>query len=118
MAIASTKAKFIKEGKTLDYTVAAAGTAVKCGDFKVVAGCNCLALWDIAVGTSGTLKILQKGEVVKVKTDEAIGATNAGVAVYLDSNMLITKTATNNTLLGYTAAAVAATDLEFDVVCA
>ena len=50
-------------------------------------------------------------------TDEAIGSTNAGVAIYVDSSGLATKTSTSNTLLGYTAYAVASTDLTFSVVC-
>jgi len=126
MAISKTSAKFTKEGDTLNYTVAANGTAVKCGAFLTAAGCNCLALREIAAGTTGALKILQRGEVVTITTDDAIGQTNAGVAVYLDGNNLVTKSATrtvgestvNNTLLGYTAGAVTATDLSFDIICA
>ena len=119
MAIAKTSGVFVKEGKTLDITIAASGTAVKCGDIKVVDGCNCLALWDIAAGSSGSLHIMHKGEVVKITTDEAIGATDAGTAIYVvAATGLVTKTADNNTLLGYAAAAVGATDLSFDIVCA
>ena len=62
--------------------------------------------------------MLHKGEVVEITTDDKIGATLAGVAIYLDSSGLVTKTATNNTLLGYTAAAIGADDLTFTVVCA
>jgi len=126
MAISSNSAKFVKKGDTLDYTIAAAGTAVNCGDFVKAGGCVCLAIWDIAAGTSGTLKILHKGEVITVTADDAIGATDAGVAIYLDASLLITKNATsgsgeatvNNTLLGYTAKSVGATDKTFDVICA
>ena len=119
MAISKTAGVFVKEGDTLDITIAADGTAINCGDIKVVDGCNCLALWDIAAGTSGTMKILHKGEVVKITTDEAIGATAAGTAIYVvAATGLVTKTDTNNTLLGYAAAAIGATDLSFDIVCA
>lgn len=126
MAISTQSGVFVKEGKTLDITIAANGTAVKCGDIKVIDGCNCLALWDIPAGTSGSLHIMHKGEVVKITTDEAIGQTNAGVAIYLDENGVVTKSATHtkgsgtapNTLLGYTRAAVISTDLSFEIVCA
>ena len=57
-------------------------------------------------------------KVVEVVTNEAIGETNAGVAIYIDSSGLATKTSTSNTLLGYTRAAVGSTDLSFEVVCA
>lgn len=115
MAISKTAGVFVKEGKTLDFTATA---DVKCGDIKVINGCNCLALWDIPNGAKGSLKILAKGEVIKLTTDEAIGATNAGVAIYVTSAGLATKTAESNTLLGYTVAAVGATDLSFEIVCA
>jgi len=118
MAISKTSGKFTKCGQTIDYTIAAAGTAVKCGDLLKVAGCICLATSAIAAGETGALKVLQRGEVVTVTTDEAIGATNAGVAVYLTSGGLVSKTDTNNTLIGYTAAAVGASDLTFDIICA
>ena len=115
MAISTTAAKFRKTGDTLDYTAA---SAVKAGDILKVDGLLCMAQWDIAQGATGALKVLQRGEVVEVTTDEAIGATNAGVAIYVDSSGLATKTSTNNTLLGYTRAAVGSTDLSFEVVCA
>ena len=114
MAITATAAKFRKTGDTLDYTP---GSAVKAGDIIKVDGLLCIAQWDIPASTPGVLKVLHRGEVVEVTTDEAIGATNAGVAIYVDSSGLVTKTSTNNTLLGYTAYAVAATDLTFSVVC-
>lgn len=115
MAISTTAAKFRKTGDTLDYTAA---SAVKAGDIIKVDGLLCLAQWDIAQGATGALKVLQRGEVVEVTTDEAIGSTNAGVAIYVDSSGLATKTSTSNTLLGYTRAAVGSTDLSFEVVCA
>lgn len=115
MAITTTAAKFVKDGQTLDYTPT---SAVSCGDILVVDGLNCIALWDIAANAAGTLKVLQRGEVISVTTDDAIGTTNAGVAIYVDSSGLVTKTETNNTLLGYTAAAVGSTDKTFEVVCA
>lgn len=114
MAIAATAAKFRKTGDTLDYTPSA---DVKAGAIVKVDGLLCIAQWDIPANTPGVLKVLHRGEVVEVTTDEAIGATNAGVAIYVDANGLVTKTSTNNTLLGYTAYAVAATDLTFSVVC-
>lgn len=114
MAISKTAAIFRKTGDTLDYTAAA---DVAAGAIKVVNGLVCMAQWPIANGETGALKILHRGEVVEITTNEAIGATNAGVAIYVDSSGLATKTATNNTLLGYTRAAVAATDLSFEVVC-
>lgn len=115
MAIAATAAKFRKTGDTLDYTP---GSAVNAGDIIKVDGLLCIAQWDIPASTPGVLKVLHRGEVVEVTTDEAIGATNAGVAIYVDSSGLATKTSTSNTLLGYTRAAVGATDLSFEVVCA
>ena len=115
MAISTTSGIFRKSGDTLDYTPAA---VVAAGKIIVTAGCNCLALRPLAANEPGTLKILHKGEVIEVTTNEAIGATNAGVAVYVDANGLVTKTSTNNTLLGYARAAVGATDLSFEVVCA
>ncbi len=115
MAISTTAAKFRKTGDTLDYT---AGANISAGKIIVADGCVCLAQYDIASGSTGALKILHKGEVVEVTTDEAIGATNAGVAIYVDSSGLATKTSTSNTLLGYTRAAVGSTDLSFEVVCA
>lgn len=115
MAISTTAAKFRKTGDTLDYTAA---SAVKAGDIIVVDGLNCIAQWDIAQGATGVLKILHRGEVVEVTTDEAIGSTAAGTAIYVDSSGLATKTATNNVLLGYARAAVGSTDLSFEVVCA
>ena len=118
MAISTTAAKFRKTGDTLDYTVAAAGTAVPVGKILKVDGLLCLATTPIAAGTTGALKVLHRGEVVEVTTDEAIGSTNAGVAIYVDSSGLATKTSTSNTLLGYTRAAVGSTGLSFEVVCA
>ena len=115
MAISSNLAKFRKTGDTLDYTP---GSAVKAGDIIKVDGLLCIAQWDIPASTPGVLKVLHRGEVVEVTTDEAIGSTNAGVAIYVDSSGLATKTSTSNTLLGYTHAAVGATDLSFEVVCA
>ena len=115
MAISTTAAKFRKTGDTLDYTAA---SAVKAGDIIVVDGLNCIAQWNIAQGATGVLKILHRGEVVEVTTDEAIGSTNAGVAIYVDSSGLATKTSTSNVLLGYARAAIGATDLSFEVVCA
>lgn len=115
MAISTTAGIFRKSGDTLDYTPSA---AVAAGKIITTAGCNCLALWPIAANEAGSLKILHKGEVVQITTDEAIGATNAGVAVYVDANGLVTKTSTNNALLGYTRAAVGSTDLSFEIVCA
>lgn len=114
MAITKTSAVFRKSGNSLDITPAA---AIAAGAIKVVDGLNCIALWPLEAGVLGTLKILQRGEVVEITTDDALGATNAGVAIYVDSNGLVTKTSTSNTLLGYTAAAVGATDTTFRVVC-
>lgn len=123
MAISTTTAKFRKTGETLDYTAA---SAVSAGDIIVVDGLNCIALYDIAAGATGALKVLQRGEVVEVTTDEAIGSTDAGTAIYvIPSTGLVTKdandgedTPTAYTLLGYTRAAVGAADLAFEVVCA
>ncbi len=115
MAISTTAAVFRKSGDTLDYTPVANVTA---GKIITTDGCNCLALWDIPAGTLGSLKILHRGEVIEVTTNDAIGATNAGTALYVDSSGLVTKTSTSNTLLGYAAAAIGATDLTFRVVCA
>lgn len=116
MAISTTAAKFRKTGNSLDYTP---GSAVNAGDIIVVDGLNCIALNDIPASTPGTLKVLQRGEVIEVTTDEAIGATNAGVAIYVvAATGLVTKTSTSNVLLGYARKAIGATDLSFEVVCA
>ena len=116
MAITTTAAKFRKTGDTLDYKP---GSAVSAGAIKVVDGCNCIALWDIAANEASTLKVLHRGEVVEVTTDEAIGATDAGTAIYVvAATGLVTKTSTSNVLLGYARAAIGATDLTFEIVCA
>ena len=116
MAISTTAAKFRKTGDTLDYTAA---SAVKAGDIIVVDGLNCLAQWDIAQGETGAVKVLHRGEVIEVTTDEAIGSTSAGTAIYVvAATGLVTKTSTNNVLLGYARAAIGSTDLSFEVVCA
>ncbi|MBO7686908.1 MAG: hypothetical protein J6V72_11025 [Kiritimatiellae bacterium] len=124
MAITTTAAIFRKSGDTLDITAAA---NIPAGAIKVIDGCNCLAQWPIANGETGVLKVLQRGEVVEVKTDDAIGATNAGVPIYvIPATGLVTKSAddggtptpTAYSLLGYTRAAVGASDLSFEVVCA
>ena len=65
------------------------------------------------------MKVLHRGDVVEVTTDEALGSTNAGVAIYIvDATGLVSKVSTNATLLGYTRAAVGSTDLSFEVICA
>ena len=115
MAITATAAKFRKTGDTLDYT---AGANISAGKIIKVDGLLCLAQHPIANGETGALKVLQRGEVVEVTTNEAIGSTAADVAIYVDSSGLATKTPTSNTLLGYTRAAVGSTDLSFEVVCA
>jgi predicted RecA/RadA family phage recombinase len=116
MAISTTAGIFRKSGDTLDYTPSA---AVAAGKLIVTAGCNCLALWPIAANEAGSLKILHKGEVVQITTDEAIGATDAGTALYVvAATGLVTKTSTSNVLLGYARKAIGATDLSFEIVCA
>ena len=116
MAITTTAAIFRKSGETLDITASA---NIPAGAIKVIDGCNCIALWPIANGEAGSLKILHKGEVVQITTDDAIGATDAGTALYVvAATGLVTKTSTNNVLLGYARAAIGATDLSFEVVCA
>lgn len=116
MAISKTAAKFRKTGDTLDYTATA---AVKAGAIIKVDGLLCLAQWDIAQGETGALKVLHRGEVVEVTTNDALGATDAGTAIYIvDATGLVSKTSTNATLLGYARAAIGATDLTFEVVCA
>ena len=116
MAISTTAGIFRKSGDTLDYTPAA---DVAAGKIIVTAGCNCLALRPLPANQLGSLKILHKGEVVQITTDEAIGETAAGTAIYVvPATGLVTKTSTSNTLLGYARAAVGATALSFEVVCA
>lgn len=116
MAISTTAAIFRKSGDTLDITASA---DIPAGAIKVIDGCNCIALWPIANGEAGSLKILHKGEVIEVTTDEAIGSTSAGTAIYVvAATGLVTKTSTNNVLLGYARAAIGATDLSFEIVCA
>ena len=116
MAISTTAAIFRKSGETLDITAAA---NIPAGAIKVIDGLNCIALWPIANGETGTLKVPQRGEVVQINTDDAIGATDAGTAIYVvAATGLVTKTSTNNVLLGYARAAIGATALSFEVVCA
>jgi predicted RecA/RadA family phage recombinase len=115
MAISSNLAKFRKAGDTIDYKP---GTATPAGTIVRVGGVFGLALWDIAANEASTLKVLQRGEVIEVTTDDALGSTNAGVAIYIvDATGLVSKTSTNATCLGYTRAAVGSTDLTFEVVC-
>lgn len=123
MAISRTSAVFRKTGDTLDFTP---GADVAEGKIIVERGFVCLAQRAIPAGVSGALKILQRGEVVEIATDEAIGATDAGTAIYVTPAGLVTKDAddgdaespTAYKLLGYTAADVATADREFSVVCA
>lgn len=116
MAISTTAAKFRKTGDTLDYMAAA---NIKQGQLVVVDGCVCMAMYPIANGSTGTLKVLHRGEVIEVTTNEAIGSTDAGTAIYVvAATGLVTKTSTDNTLLGYARAAIGSTDLSFEVVCA
>ena len=116
MAIAATAAKFRKTGDTLDYTPSAAVTA---GTILVVDGLNCIAQWDLPANVPNTVKVLHRGEVIEVTTDEAIGSTNAETAIYVvAATGLVTKTSTSNVLLGYARAAIGASDLSFEVVCA
>ena len=116
MAISSNLAKFRKTGDTIDYKP---GSATSAGTIVKVGGVFGLALWDIAANEASTLKVLQRGEVIEVTTDDALGSTNAGTAIYIvDATGLVSKTSTNATLLGYTRAAVGSTDLSFEVVCA
>ena len=116
MAISSTAAKFRKTGDTLDYT---AGADIPAGKIIKVDGLLCIALSPIANGATGALKVLQRGEVVEVTTNEAIGSTNAGTAIYIvDATGLASKSSSSATLLGYARAAVGSTDLSFEVVCA
>lgn len=121
MAISTTVGKFCKAGDTLDYT---ATSDVSAGDILIVDNLACLALWPIANGDAGDLKILHRGDVVELVNDDAIGAVNANTAIYLDGNGLPTTDANDGEdeptayrLFGYTAAAVGATDLKFRVVC-
>ena len=106
--------KFVKSGDMIDITPEA---EIAVGTIKKVAGLLCLATWTIPANQPGTMKVLQRGEVINVETAVAIGETAAGVAVYVDSDGAVTKTAGSNTLLGYTAADVGSTDKTFDVIC-
>ena len=116
MAISTTAGTFRKCGDTIDYTAA---SDIAAGKFIKVGGFICLAQWPIANGEKGVLKVLQRGEVVEVTTDEAIGSTNAGTAIYIvDATGLASKSSSSATLLGYARAAVGSTDLSFEVVCA
>ncbi len=115
MAITKNSATFRKRGDTLDYTPSA---AVAAGTLVVVGKLVCITLWPIAAGETGALKVLKRGEVVEVTADDALGETAAGTAIYVTSAGIVTATATNNTLLGYAAAAIGAADKTFEVVCA
>ena len=115
MAIEKTSAKFRKSGDTLDYTPS---TAIAAGSLVVVGSLVGLALWPIASGEAGTLKTLHCGEVIEVTTDEAIGQTDAGAAIYVTSAGLVSKTESGNTLVGFASAAIGASDKTFEIVCA
>lgn len=123
MAISTTTGKFRKAGDTLDYTAAA---DISAGTVIVVDGVCAIALQDVANGDTAALKVLQRGEVVEITTDDAIGATDAGTALYvIPASGLVTKdaddgedTPTAYKLLGYARAAIGATALSFEVVCA
>lgn len=115
MAISKTSAVFRKCGDTLDYTPAA---DVAAGALIVTCGLVCLATHPIAGGTPGALKILHKGEVVEVTTNEAIGETTAGTALYATSAGLVTKNSSDATLIGYARAAIGSADTAFEIVCA
>ena len=115
MAITSTKAAFVKSGDTIDVLPS---DPITCGTIKNIAGCRCIALWDLPALQRGTMKILHRGEVIRVTTNEAIGATDMGVAIYITGDGIVTKTSEGNTPLGFTAEAVASGALSFDVVCA
>lgn len=115
MAITKNYAKFRKCGDTLDYTPSA---DVAAGALVVVGKIVGLAQWPIAKGAAGTLKVLKRGEVVEVTADDALGETAAGTALYVTSAGLVTATGTNNTLVGYAAAAIGASDKTFEIVCA
>ena len=122
MAISKAAAIFRKTGDTLDVTPV---DAIGAGDIIVESGVTCIALSAIPANTSGELKILQRGEVIEITTDEAIGVTDAGAAIYVTPAGLVTKDAddgetppTAYKLLGYTSKAVGEADLTFAVVCA
>ena len=117
MSISKTSAVFRKNGLTRDIT---ATENIEAGDIKIVDGLMCMAQWPIAKGETGVLKVLKRGEVVEITTDEAIGETNAGMAIYVTSAGLVSKSDASgaNKLLGYTAKHVGSTDLSFEVVCA
>ena len=115
MAIAKTSAKFRKSGGTLEYTPSA---AVAAGSLVVVGKLVCLALWPIASGEAGTLKKLHGREGIEVTTDEAIGQTAAGTPIYVTPAGLVSKTESGNTLVGFAAAAIGASDKTFEIVCA
>lgn len=115
MAIAKTSAKFRKCGDTLAYTPSA---DVAAGSLVVVGKLVGLAQWPIAAGEAGTLKVLHRGEVIEVTTDEALGETAAGTALYVTSAGLVSATETGNTLVGYAAASIGASDKTFEIVCA
>ena len=117
MSISKTSAVFRKNGLTRDIT---ATENIEAGDIKIVDGLMCMAQWPIANGETGVLKVLKRGEVVEITTDEAIGETNAGMAIYVTSAGLVSKSDASgaNKLLGYTAKPVGSTDLSFEVVCA
>lgn len=114
MAISTTAAKFRKTGDTLDYTAVA---NIKQGQLVVVDGFVCMAMYPIANGSTGTIKVLHRGEVIEVITNDAIGSTDAGTAIYVTSAGLVSKTESGNTLLGHARAAIGSTDLSFEVVC-
>ena len=123
MAISTVAAQLRKTGDTLDFTAA---DDVPCGAIIAADGMNCLALSPIARGDKGALKILRRGEVIEITTNDAIGSTAAGTAIYLiPASGLVTKSANDGgnpptayLLLGHARDAIGATALTFTVVCA
>lgn len=97
------KARFVQDGKYLDYTPEA---AVEAGDVVIVGSIVGVANRPIPAGETGA--IATEG-VFEFEKDES--AVTAGATVYYDATAgKATATATSNTALGAAVAAAATTD--------
>lgn len=105
--MSAVKATYSQRGESIDYSVAANGTALEANEIIVIGTligvCGC----DIGKGETGSVHI----EGVYAMPLKASTAVTIGAAVYWDAtNKEITTTSTSNTLAGHAIAAAASGD--------
>lgn len=98
------KATYWQRGETLDYTNSG-NTVIEANTIIALSGRIGVAGTSINPGAKGSLHVTGVYEMAKTGTE----AINMGAAVYWDGTG-ITNTATGNTLAGYAAQDVAASD--------